>query len=224
MAVKLDRLVIYGSPHIGIFAYVNNKFAIVPRGITRTVRRTIEETLEVDVIEATVGGSRLIGVFIAGNDRALLLSPIIYPEELDELRSAIGRKISLRVFETRNTAIGNLIAANNKGALVSSDFSDDEARELEAILETRVRRAQLMNYRAVGSMIACNDKIALTHPLLDEREMGQVSEALGVSAFGATVNEGVGLVRSGALLNNAGILVGSMTTGPELMNIQSLLV
>lgn len=222
MAVKLYKLTIYGSPHIGIFAYVNNKFAIVPVGTSKTAQKTIEEILEVEVIETTIGGSRLLGVFLSGNDRVLLVSPIIYPQEFDELKSTLEGKVSLRVFETRNTAIGNLIVTNNKGALVSSDFSENEVKILGELLDTRVYRTQLLNYKAIGSLIACNDRVALTHPLLEESELSLISEVLGVTASGATVNEGIGLVKSGVLMNNKGILVGSMTTGPELMNIQSI--
>lgn len=222
LSFKIEKLSILGSPHIGIFAYASNHFAIVPKGITRTTRRIIEETLEVDVIEATIGGSRLIGIFLAGNDKNLLVSPIIYPEELDELTSQIGGKINIQVFETKNTAIGNLISINNKGALVSTDFTQEEAERLRQILGINVRRVELINYKAIGSLIACNDRIALAHPLLNEEDMRIISSTLEVSVSGATVNEGVGLVKSGVLINNMGLLVGSNTTGPELMNIQAL--
>lgn len=222
MSFKIEKTSILGSPHIGIFAYANNLFAIVPQGTTRSTQKTIEETLEVDVIEATIGGSRLLGIFLAGNDNVLLISPIIYPEELDYIRSQLRGKIRIEVFETKNTAIGNLLTINNKGAIASIDFTEEEVVTLKNLLGVNVKRMELLNYKAIGSLIACNDKVALAHPLLKEEETKIISEALDVAVSGATVNEGIGLVKSGVLINNKGLLVGSNTTGPELMNIQSL--
>jgi translation initiation factor 6 len=222
LGFKIEKASILGSPHIGIFMYANNFFAIVPEGITRTTKKTIEEVLEVEVIEATIGGSRLLGIFLTGNDNILLVSPIVYPEELDELKSQLSGKTRIEVFETKNTAIGNLLTINNKGALASTDFTDEEIEKLRSLLGVKVRRTELLNYKAIGSLIACNDKVALAHPLLKEEETKVVSETLDVAVSGATINEGIGLVKSGVLINNKGLLVGSNTTGPELMNIQAL--
>lgn len=222
MSIKIDKTSILGSPHIGIFAYVNNHFAVVPPGTSRNTKKTIEEILEVEVIETTIGGSRLIGIFLAGNDNVLLVSPIVFPEELDELNSQLEGRVRIVVFETKNTAIGNLLSINNKGALLSTDFSLDEMERLQKYLNVPMKRIELLNYKAIGSLIACNDNVALTHPLLSEDEAKLISETLSVVANGATVNEGIGLVKSGVLLNNKGLLVGSNTTGPELMNLQAI--
>jgi len=223
LGLRIDRASVLGSPHIGIFAFANNKFAVVPVGVKRSVKKVIEETLEVDVVEATIGGSRLIGVFMTGNDSVLIISPIIHPEELDDLKSMLGGEVRFEVLETRNTAVGNLVSVNNKGAIVSTEFSEEEAERLSKILGLKVRRADFLGYRAVGSIIACNDAVALTHPLMKSEDLDVVAQALGVSPAGATVNEGIPLVKSGVLINNKGLLVGSKTTGPELMNIQAVL-
>lgn len=221
--MKLERVEILGSPYIGVFAFTNNKVAVVPPGLDRGTRKVFEEVLNVDVVEATIGGTRLVGVFLAGNDKALLVSPVALPEELDSLVSQLRGSLKVEVFETKNTALGNLVAANNKGALISPLFSDREAKALEELLGVRTVRMSLVSYMAVGSVVVCNDKVAFAHPMLTEEEAERISHVLDVTTATATVNEGIGNVKIGMLMNNKGVLVGSLTTGPEILNIQSYL-
>ncbi|MEM0329101.1 MAG: translation initiation factor IF-6, partial [Nitrososphaerota archaeon] len=55
----------------------------------------------------------------------------------------------------------------------------------------------------------------------DEEKM--LSELFKVNIIPGTVNNGVKFVRSGILANSKGAIVGSLTTGPELMTISRAL-
>ncbi|MEM1620009.1 MAG: translation initiation factor IF-6 [Fervidicoccaceae archaeon] len=214
---------INGNPNIGVLAFVNNKLALVPPGITRSVRRALEEVLGVDVIETTIADTRIVGVFVSGNDRAVLLPHIVSPEELDALESAVGRSLRIAVIPSRKTALGNLIVANNKAAVVSSELEPGAVKSIEEALGVKVCVRRYSITPAIGSLTVANDSASLVHPGLSDEEIADIERCLGVRAGPATVNEGVAFVKSGVLLNNRGVLVGELTTGPEIMNIQSLL-
>jgi len=47
--------------------------------------------------------------------------------------------------------------------------------------------------------------------------MKMFANVLGVKLEHATINNGVPFVESGILANNKAVVVGSMTTGPEIM-------
>ena len=221
--MNLDRTTVNGNPNIGVFIFANNKIALVPPKLSRSARKTIEETLEVDVIETTIAGTRIIGVLVAGNDRCLLLPYISGEDELDKLRESIGKTIAIRVVKSRHTALGNLIAANNKAAIVSSELEQDVISEIERALGVKVYVRTYAGIPAVGAIMVVNDTVGLVHPSLTDSEISDIERRLEVRAGPATVNEGVEYVKSGAVINNKGILLGSLTTGPELMNIQSIL-
>lgn len=221
--INLDRMSIFGNPNIGVYSFVNNKVALVPPRVTRTVRNLISDVLGTDVIETTIAGSTVIGVFVAGNDRGIILPNIVEERELEELRSLLKGEIKLHVMESNYTAWGNLIAANNRVALVSSILSEDEKRRIGEALGVDVFERRLVDTAAVGAVVVFNDKAGLIHPSVEDEDIENLSRMLGVRLGPATVNEGTGFVKSGVLLNNQGILVGHETTGPEIMNIMSIL-
>jgi len=221
--LNLDRLSIFGDSNIGVYVFVNNRIALTPPRITRTVRRLLNEVLGVEVVETTIAGSSILGVFVAGNNKGLLLPSIITEEELDHLRQSLGGELRLRVVDSVYTAWGNLVAANDNVALASGDLGK---RELEAIgeaLGVEVHTARLVDTGAVGAVTVFNNKAGLIHPGVPDESIEELSRRLGVRLGPATVNEGVGFVKSGVLLNDQGVLVGHETTGPEIMNIMSIL-
>ncbi len=221
--INLDRASLFGNPNIGVYCFVNNKIALTPPRITRSFRKLLENVLGVDVIETTIAGSSIIGVFVAGNDRGLLLPSIVEERELEALRQALDGSMRLSVVESIYTAWGNLVAPNNSVALASSDLGEQEVRVIEHTLGVRVVQARLVDTNAVGAVVVFNDKAGLIHPSVPDEEIERLSRELGVRLGPATVNEGMGFVKSGVLLNNRGILVGHDTTGPEIMNIMSIL-
>ena len=223
MTTPLERIDILGNPNIGVFAFVNNKIALTPPRITRSTKKAIEEILGVEIIETTIAGTVIIGVFIAGNDSTILVPHIIHSDELEQLKSELKGKIEIKVLNTKNTALGNLIVANNKAALASVEFDNKEIKMIEDSLGIKVYRKELAGIPAIGALVVANDNAGLVHPSLSDEEIEDLEKKLNINAGPATINEGVGFIKSGVLLNNNGILVGNNTTGPEIMNIQAIL-
>ena len=57
----------------------------------------------------------------------------------------------------------------------------------------------------------------IIHPETDEDDIRKISDVLGVDIEPATINGGIPFVSSGVLANNKSIVVGSFTSGPEIM-------
>ncbi len=220
--MNFSRMQVYRNPNIGVYIYANNKVALVPPGVSRGVVKTIEDTLDVECIETTIAGSRINGVFVAGNDKILFIPPIARDEEIQSLKDQIGDTLEITVLETKNTALGNLIVINNKAAIVSPSLEETTVQKIKEKTGLPIIKKSFLGIPTVGSMMVVNDHTGLAHPLIPENELEEAGRELGIEIGPATVNEGVGFVKTGVLLNNNGVIVGEDTTGPEIMNIHSL--
>jgi translation initiation factor 6 len=78
-------------------------------------------------------------------------------------------------------------------------------------------------YVQVGSMVVTTNAGAIVHPKADDVEINTVSEILQVETEPATVNGGSPFVSSGIIANFSSVIVGNLTTGPELIMISRAL-
>jgi translation initiation factor 6 len=69
----------------------------------------------------------------------------------------------------------------------------------------------------VGAVLVANNSGAVIHPEANEEDMKMFANLLGVKIEHATINNGVPYVKSGILANNKAVVVGTLTTGPEIM-------
>ena len=68
-------------------------------------------------------------------------------------------------------------------------------------------------------ILVASNSGAIIHPEATESEITKVSEILNVDVFPCTINGGIPYVSSGIVLNSKNALIGSSTTGTELMMI-----
>ena len=66
-------------------------------------------------------------------------------------------------------------------------------------------------------MLFRSNKGVLAHPLIREEEKRKIQEVLKVPVETGTINGGVPYVKMGIVANSKGAVVGTLTTGPELM-------
>ncbi|WP_457555582.1 translation initiation factor IF-6 [Candidatus Pyrohabitans sp.] len=206
------------NPNIGILAAANDSVAIVPRDAPAEFVKAAREALEVEVVRTSICGTSLIGAMIAMNNHGAVVSDLATGEEVETLRSA---GLSVAVVKERHNALGNLVLASDEGAVVFRGLRKATKRAVEEVMGCRVVEvASLGRFRTPGSIGVATQKGALLHPSLGEAELELVEEALGVRAEIGTVNMGVGFVKTGIVVNSRGALLGSATTGPEIMRIQ----
>ena len=206
---------IYRSANIGIFLRANEKFCLVPAGLPNTKIDKIVEMLHVKTIPTSIAGSRLLGPLSVANSKGIILSRLSDDEEVKNLSQTSGQNV-LRL-ESRFTSVGNLIAANDRGAIISDVFSNDSAKEVESTLEVPVRRMRIGSFIQVGAMISATNSGALVHPIASETELNAIGETLGFDPEPGTINGGVPFVSSGMVGNTSGVLIGTLTRGSELI-------
>lgn len=128
-------------------------------------------------------------------------------------------------FKSRLTALGNLILTNDKAALVSKEFTREEANAIGEILgvDEVERGGMIASYRSVGSVGVVTNKGGLVHPEATDEELEWLSDLFGVDIYVGTANMGVPFVGSCMLANSYGVVVGHLTTGPEIVKIEEAL-
>lgn len=208
---------IYRSPNIGIFAKANDSYLFLPMGYSQQKARKLASLLNVEYINISVGGSRVIGPLMVLNSNGILVSRFMEEDELQKLKKIVS--IPVEHFDSKYTSVGNLVVANDKGALVADILSSKEVVQIRDVLNVPVEKARVAGYFQVGAAVFATNKGALVHPNSSEEEVRIVSEVLGVDTDVGSVNGGVPFVSSGIVGNSNGILVGALTTGPELFII-----
>jgi len=206
---------LYRSANIGIFLRANEKFCLVPNGLPKTKTDKIEEMLQVQIIPSSIAGSRLLGPLSVTNSRGIILSRLCDEAEIISLGHLTGQNV-LRL-ESRFTSVGNLISANDNGAIISDVFSDESAKDIERVLGVPVKRMRIGTYIQVGAMISATNSGAIVHPSVSETELNMIGEVLGFDPEPATVNGGVPFVSSGLVGNTKGLLAGTLTRGSEFV-------
>ena len=213
----LSLIDIYRSPNIGVFMRANDKFLLVPKGLASTKTEKLCEALQVTAVPSSIGESRLLGPLVAMNGNGILVSRLAESNEVAELKAATGLNVSR--LESKLTAVGNLVAANDKCALISPILDGRAASEVRDVLGTEVERVAIGEYHQVGSLIVATNRGAAVYPGLSEPEVARIGGFLGVDAYPTSVNRGVPFVASGIVANSRNAVAGTQTTGPELVFI-----
>jgi translation initiation factor 6 len=208
---------IYRSPNIGVYLKANDKFILVPKGLAETKTGKLSEGLGVTAVATSIGESRLLGPLVAMNGNGALVSRLAESNEVAEIKSATG--LNVVRLESKFTAVGNLVVANDKCALVSPVLDAHATSQVKDVLGTEVERMAIGEYIQVGSLVVVTNRGAAVYPGLDEQEVGRIGTLLGVEAYPTSVNRGVPYVASGLVANSRNAVVGSQTTGPELVFI-----
>ena len=125
--------------------------------------------------------------------------------------------------ETKKTAYGNLVLANDKGAVVDPRFKDAEIKRIADTLGVEAVSGEIAGLHYVGSLATATNKGVLAHPLLTVEEKKILEEVLKVPVDVGTINCGIPYVGTGLLGNKHAAVAGSMTTGPEMFIIGNAL-
>ena len=209
---------IYKSPNLGLFCRANNTTLILPFGFAETKMTKLRSYLEVEnVIFTSIGGTRLIGATAVMNNKGILLSSFSSDEEIEVMKRST--QLNVERLSSRFTAVGNLILANDNGALVSPIFKGEIDKQVQDVLGVPVITCTVAGYYQIGSMIVATDTGAAVHPKASEEELATIAETLKVETEPVTVNGGIPYLSSGLLANSKSVIVGSLTSGPELIMI-----
>jgi translation initiation factor 6 len=213
----LHLMDVYRSPNIGIFMKANDRHILIPKGLAQTKTDKLCESLHVSAVPTSIGESRLIGALSSMNGNGILVSRLAEEGEISEIRAATGLNVAR--LESKLTAVGNLVVANDKRALASPILDESALGQVRDVLGTEVERLPIGEYHQVGSLVVATNKGAAVYPGLEEPEVARIGSLLGVDAYPTSINGGVPYVASGLVANTRNAIAGTLTTGPELVFI-----
>ena len=220
----MEVLYAFGNPNIGVYVAISDRVALIPADAPEKVERALSKNLGVRVVRASVQDSPLLGVLCAMNSHGMIVGRLVRERELELLKRVLGDEMNIEVLDVKETALGNLVLVNDKGAVVSPLLPRHAVSRISDALDVEAVQMRLGGSYLVGALGVATNKGVLLCPLASDEEVEQVIDVLKVSKGGVgTVNRGNVFVRSGLVANSRGALVGFETTGPELMRIQSTL-
>ena len=210
--IKYD---VYRGPNLGVYTSVNDSIVFVPMGFAESKAKKLAQYLDVDYHYTSIANTRLIGALAIMNNKGILLPKTAFANEYDYLKKETDLEIG--VLDSKYTALGNLICANDRGAVVSPWLSKNDCQTIKDILGVEIIQKRIAGHNQVGAVMVANNSGAVIHPEADEEDMKEFTNVLGVNVEHSSINNGIPYVSSGILANNNAIVVGSLTTGPEIM-------
>ena len=139
-------------------------------------------------------------------------------KELKKFFSKID--VEIGIFPGKHTALGNLVACNDKGAVISPKISDPAL--VEDVLGVKVKVMEIAGHEEVGSCCIATNKGFIAHPEAED-ELRLLKRILKVEGKTGSVNFGFPFVKSGLVANSNGYLAGLGTTGIELGRVDEAL-
>jgi translation initiation factor 6 len=219
LAIYLSSL--GASVSIGVYSLATDDIVIIPEYVPLKKAERLAQWLKVKLVHSTIGGSVLVGSLARANSNGVLLPNYVRQEELETLKSVF--KGNITVMETKKTAYGNLVLANDNGAIVDPRLREDDVRRISETLGVETVAGEIAGLPYVGSLAVATNSGVLAHPLLTDLERKVLEDTFKVPVDVGTVNCGVPFVGAGLICNCHTAIAGSSTTGPEMFIIGNAL-
>ena len=216
MTGKIQRLAFDGSSNIGAFSRVTDTWMILAPSDLSTVQDFVG-LFNLKATTTTIGHSTLVGILTVGNQNGLLVPHIVLDEEIAVLEAEL--ELPVYPLQSKLTALGNLILANDHAAIVSPEFRKTDLQHIRDALGVEVEARQLAGSDLVGSHGVVTNKGLLAHTSLTDEELEWLASFFAVGVEVGTINCGVPYLSIGLLATSKAAAAGHETTGPELMRI-----
>ena len=205
-----------GTSNIGVFTAVNESVAFIAADAAPEFVKDVEEALQVKTQLMTVAGSFVIGSLVVMNSNGAVVSGLADPREVEIISSFLPCTL---IEDTLNAA-GNNILANDNGAIVNPEYSDEMVKLISDALGVECVRASISGINTVGSICKATNKGCVCHVDASDEEIKLIQDVLKVESIRSTVNHGARMVGAGILANSKGALIGDDTTPIEMGKIE----
>ncbi len=217
------RIKIFGSSNIGLYLYATNKYLLYHSAVPSKKIDLVVEELEVPSIKLHLTDTLLTAPFIVGNSNGLLVPDVFEDFALEQLKRDVNDlDINLAVVSSKYNALGNIIVANDNGALISPIIPYRLKKLISDVLDVEVSTITVGRFSYIGSLVVVNNRSGLVAPVVKEDEKEILEDVLNVNLQEGTVNGGAEFIKLGLVVNDYGVVVGEDTSGAELMNISTV--
>src|SRR3989344_1514728 len=214
----------HGDHNLGLYGKACGRFCIIGNFVTEKDFKKLSEILGVKAFRMTAANTDLSGMFFAFNSNGIVVPKIITEKEMSRLK-VLKKELDVNILElkTKFTAIGNLILANDKGAVVSKVFSKIEVNKIKDLLGVEENHSTIAGMQMVGSTGIATNKGCLIHRDASEEETKKIEEILKVNVDIGSANFGSPFVGACIIANDKGAVIGDSTTGPEVNTLMETL-
>lgn len=204
------------NPFIGLFGCTNDRFTLMAKNAQE---RFLEgcAVLKTTIVKVSVGGSNLIGIYAAMNSNGIVLPSFVEEEELKPIK-----ELGLNIYccRDRRNAMGNNIAANDKGGVINRRIESKERKRISDCLCVPLEGFAIAGHETVGSACTVTNKGFIAHNESTEREIERLESIFSVKGTIGTVNMGSPFPSIGLIANSNGYVVGETTSGFEIGRIE----
>ncbi|HDD67330.1 MAG TPA: translation initiation factor IF-6 [Candidatus Thorarchaeota archaeon] len=210
-----------GDSNVGAFAIATDRFVFVSPNMSEKSLAVIKKTFNLPLVMSTVATLDAVGIMSSANSNGIIVPYTTTDEELAQLRKS--SEVPVDWIDSKMTALGNIVLANDNGAICHSEFDSAARQKISDVLDVEVVPGTVARLPIVGSNTIATNVGAVVHPLATEEEMEMIAELLKVDVEAGTVNRGSPYTRLGVIANTDAMIVGSETTGVELAHISQVL-
>ena len=216
--MHVKQTAVNGTSSIGLYGFVNDDFALIGETTSDSFAENVEDVLDVPTHRVTIAGTNLIGAFVTGNNKTLLVPDMLEPHEKDVFEEL---PVDVAVIHTNYTCLGNNVLVNDDAAMTSTTFSEAETTHIGDALDIPANQGGLAGIEAIGTLAVFNDeadRMVISNDITDD-EFERVTGHFTVTGTPSSVNQGAAQIRCGVLCNENGFLVGKASGGPEITTI-----
>lgn len=219
--IKLD---FNNNPNIGFYGIATDKFCLLGKSVPQKYIKKIEEALSVPVVKVNVYGTSLLGIFLVGNSKSLLVPSVARKREVEEIKKKLSSyDVEVQVLDSKENALSNNILVNDEVGVISKTFSKEEAEKIKEWLDVEIIKADLANSKVPGSAGVLTNKGGVFHLDIEEKQIKRLENLVGFKIGIGSVNMGNPWVRSGVIANSNGFLIGDLSSGYEIARIDESL-
>ena len=214
------KIKVFGGDYIGLYVKASNAYLLYHSSIPIQKINLLKKELHVPALPVYLVNTLIVSPFLAGNKNGLVIPYLLEDYARESLVNSLRElDINIGIIRDKHTSLGNLILANDRGAVVSPIMSISSRKLISDVLDVEVTTSTIGRFSYVGSLAVSNNAGTLIAPVVKDDEKIIIEDVLKTSLYTGTINGGVEFISSGTVVNDNGVVVGTATTGKELMMI-----
>lgn len=222
--MTLMKIKVFGGDNVGLYIKATNNFFLYHSNLDKKKVRAAANVFGVEGIPVKLVSSLILSPFVVCNSNGVVIPRIWEDYAVETLVSQLKEMdINYSVVDFRFNTFGNLVLANDSGAVVSPLIAPSIRRIIADTLDVEVASTTIGRFSYIGSLGVANNKGGVFSSVIKEDESRLIRDVLNISVFNGSINGGVEFISSGLVANDIGALVGTSTTGKELMIITQAL-
>lgn len=216
MTNKVALMEFEGNGNIGLFFFVNDKFAILGKTVDDAKKKQIEDVLQVPVYTLQILGTDLSGVFLAGNNEILLV-PELYNHEMKKIEEICStHEMKLVLIKDNLNTLGNNICVGDEEIIVNHNYSKGFITVLKKLTNKKIIKLEHEEFASAGAVCVYTKGKYYVSQELDEKIVKEFIDKIGGVG---SINSGSPFISSGLVANKNGILIGSLSSTIEIQEV-----